>query len=65
MVAAPVIPESTRDILARHADEVVTVLVPINFYGVGQWYEDFSQTGDDEVRELLEQARHRVTPASV
>jgi predicted phosphoribosyltransferase len=64
IVAAPVIPESTRDILARHADEVVTVLVPMDFYGVGQWYEDFSQIGDDEVRGLLEQARHRVTAAA-
>ena len=65
IVAAPVIPRSTCDTLARYADTVVTVLAPIDFYGVGQWYEDFSQTSDDEVRELLEQARHRVAPASV
>ena len=35
------------------ADEVVAVIVPEQFYGVGQWYEDFSQTTDGEVRQLL------------
>jgi len=65
IVAAPVIPRSTYDTLTRYADEVVSVILPIDFYGVGQWYEDFSQTSDNEVRELLEQARHRIAPASV
>jgi putative phosphoribosyl transferase len=35
------------------------VIVPEEFYGVGQWYEDFSQTTDEEVRALLKQANQR------
>jgi predicted phosphoribosyltransferase len=34
-------------------------MVPEDFYAVGQWYQDFSQTSDDEVRELLAQAVRR------
>jgi putative phosphoribosyl transferase len=33
-------------------------MTPEPFYSVGLWYEDFSQTGDDEVHELLERAWH-------
>ena len=35
------------------------MIVPERFYAVGQWYEDFSQTSDDEVRALLAQATRR------
>jgi predicted phosphoribosyltransferase len=42
--------------MQRAADEVAAVMVPEHFCAVGQWYEDFSQTTDDEVRELLGQA---------
>ena len=34
-------------------------MIPERFYAVGQWYEDFSQTSDDEVRDLLAQAARR------
>lgn len=34
-------------------DKVVALLVPEEFYAVGQWYETFAQTTDDEVRKLL------------
>ena len=47
----------------RTADEVVAVIVPEEFYGVGQWYEDFSQTTDEEVRRLLAELNQRDTPA--
>ena len=40
-------------ILGTLADEVVCVLKPEDFRGVGWWYEDFSQTSDEEVRRLL------------
>ena len=49
VVAAPTIARSTYDYLRKNADEVVAVIVPEEFYGVGQWYEDFSQTSDEEV----------------
>ncbi len=59
LVAAPIIAHSTCEILRRFADEVVAILTPIEFYGVGAFYQDFSQTSDDEVRDLLIQARNR------
>ena len=37
----------------------LAVIVPESFSAVGQWYEDFSQTSDEEVRELLAQAAGR------
>jgi predicted phosphoribosyltransferase len=54
VVAAPVIAASTFPEIRRVADEVVAVLVSDEFGGVGGFYEDFSQTSDEEVRELLE-----------
>jgi len=59
VVAVPVIAASTYYEIRRAADDVAAVMVPENFYAVGQWYEDFSQTSDDEVRDLLAQAAHR------
>ncbi len=37
-------------------DEIVCVATPEPFLAVGMWYEDFSETSDEEVRELLAQA---------
>lgn len=59
IVATPVVAEATYHQIRRAADEVAAVMVPENFYAVGQWYEDFSQTSDDEVREILAQAARR------
>lgn len=58
VVAVPVGAESTCRQLARIADDVVCPRRPESFMAVGQWYEDFSQTTDEEVRRLLEQAAH-------
>jgi putative phosphoribosyl transferase len=65
VVAAPTIARSTYDYLRKNADDVVTVIVPEEFYGVGQWYEDFSQTTDEEVHQLLGETNHRAAPATV
>jgi putative phosphoribosyl transferase len=59
VVAAPVIAASTFSEMQRAADEVAAVMAPEHFYAVGQWYEDFSQTSDEEVRDLLAQAARR------
>jgi putative phosphoribosyl transferase len=59
VVAAPVIAASTYYELRRAADEVAAVIMPENFYAVGLWYKDFSQTSDEEVRDLLAQAARR------
>jgi predicted phosphoribosyltransferase len=56
IVATPVVASTTYHRIRREADDVVAVVVPEEFYAVGQWYEDFSQTTDGEVRELLAQA---------
>jgi predicted phosphoribosyltransferase len=64
VIATPVIAHSTHDELKHYADEIVTVLCPEEFYGVGQWYEDFSQTSDDEVRAALTQSNQRLNPAA-
>ena len=64
VVATPTVARSTYDYLRENADEVVAVLVPEEFYGVGQWYEDFSQTSDEEVHRLLAEMDHRQAPAA-
>jgi putative phosphoribosyl transferase len=57
VVAVPVGARSTCDELQGEADEVVCAARPEDFHAVGLWYEDFTQTTDGEVRELLERAR--------
>ena len=52
-VALPVAPFTTHEMLAGAADEMVTAEIGDPFYGVGGFYEDFSQTSDDEVRKLM------------
>jgi putative phosphoribosyl transferase len=59
VVAAPVIAAFAYREIQRQADEVIAVMIPERFYAVGQWYEGFSQTSDEEVRELLAQAVRR------
>jgi putative phosphoribosyl transferase len=53
VVAVPTAPAETCDELRRQADEVVCGVTPEPFYAVGQWYEDFGQTTDAEVTELI------------
>jgi putative phosphoribosyl transferase len=53
IVAVPVGAPSTCRALAREVDDLICAMTPPSFIGVGQYYEDFSQTSDDEVRELL------------
>jgi len=56
VVAVPTAPIETCTELRHLVDEVVCLVTPDPFYAVGLWYEDFSQTTDEEVRGLLEQA---------
>ena len=53
VVAVPVASEDARNRLQQIADEVVCVAVPPDFGGVGRFYDDFSQTTDEEVIQLL------------
>lgn len=56
VVATPVGASDACERLGQIADEVVCALVPASFLAVGQWYRNFSQTSDDEVKALVEQA---------
>lgn len=53
VVAVPVGARETCERLARLADHMVCLAMPVPFDAVGLWYDDFSQTTDDEVRALL------------
>jgi predicted phosphoribosyltransferase len=56
VVAVPIAAPDTCELLRAEVDDVVCAVTPEPFYAVGLWYEDFSQTSDEEVRELLAQA---------
>jgi erythromycin esterase-like protein/predicted phosphoribosyltransferase len=63
VVAVPVAAPEVCEALRSQADEVVCLVTPGPFQAVGAWYEDFSQTTDEEVRDLLRRAR-RPKPAA-
>lgn len=63
VVAVPVAPVSTTREMRGIADDVVVVATPEPFYSVGRFYEEFGQTTDGEVRELLR--RSRAAPVGV
>ncbi len=62
MLAVPVAPPGWTARFATDADELIALETPDPFYGVGQFYDDFSQTTDDEVVACLERAG---TPVAV
>jgi len=62
VVAVPVGARDTCAELKTGADDAICARSPDPFFAVGQWYADFSQTSDDEVRDLLAQA---ATPESL
>jgi putative phosphoribosyl transferase len=63
VVAVPVAADETCDEFRREVDRIVCARTPEPFHAVGLWYEDFSQTTDEEVRELLAKARQRQSGA--
>ncbi|HTX63037.1 MAG TPA: phosphoribosyltransferase [Acidimicrobiales bacterium] len=60
VLAAPVIPTASLEALRGVADEVVCVQSPEPFFAIGQWYDDFTQTTDDEVVRVLDDVACRV-----
>jgi predicted phosphoribosyltransferase len=58
VVAVPVAAVDTCEEFRAEVDEIVCAVTPEQFVAVGLWYQDFSQTTDEEVRELLECATH-------
>jgi predicted phosphoribosyltransferase len=59
VVAVPVSSPETCNQFRSEVDEIVCAFTPEHFQGVGLWYEDFSQTSDEEVSELLKQNQTR------
>ena len=60
VVAVPTAAPETCAAFESEVDEIVCAMTPEPFYGVGRWYEDFSQTTDEEVRALLEEAARQL-----
>src|SRR6266446_5601565 len=58
VVAVPTASPETCEELKTEVDEVVCAITPEPFHAVGYWYEDFTQTTDQEVRELLARRQH-------
>jgi putative phosphoribosyl transferase len=59
ILAVPVAPEDSVAAMRGVADEVVVVDTPPRFFAIGDFYEDFAQTSDEEVVSLLERAAAR------
>ncbi|TET53749.1 MAG: phosphoribosyltransferase [Actinobacteria bacterium] len=55
ILAVPVAPEESKLMLGKEADEVIVLQTPAMFYAVGQFYQFFEQTTDEEVKDLLEE----------
>lgn len=56
VIAVPVGPRGVQEDFSEDADRVVCLQTPANFMAVGQWYDDFGQTSDEEVEQLLARA---------
>jgi predicted phosphoribosyltransferase len=64
VVAVPVAAATACEEIRTQVDEIVCAHTPEPFFAIGFWYEDFSQTSDKEVRELLARARRRPAVSS-
>jgi putative phosphoribosyl transferase len=56
VVAVPTAAPDTCSLLGKMVDEIICLITPSPFGGVGAWYRDFSQTSDGEVQRLLKEA---------
>jgi len=62
VIAVPVAAPATCAEFESEVDQVICAVTPEPFLAVGQWYRDFSQTSDEEVRDLLRRAASFPTP---
>lgn len=60
VIAVPAAAPEACDVFQFEVDDMVCVMTPEPFYGLSRWYEDFSQTTDEEVRMFLEEANHQL-----
>jgi putative phosphoribosyl transferase len=61
VVAVPIAAAESCEQFAQRVDRMVCLETPTPFFGVGLWYENFTQVRDDEVRNLLTRAAERFT----
>jgi len=64
VVAVPVAPAFGCSAIRMEADEVISVAEPELFLAVSQWYQDFSQISDEDVRSLLDRSAPSIPPAA-
>lgn len=64
VVGVPVSSPETCAEFEEIVDEIVCAATPEPFYAVGSWYQDFSETTDEEVRELLDKPTTARTPSA-
>lgn len=57
IVAIPVAPADTINLIKQEVDDLICLLTPIQFWGVGGFYNKFTQTTDNEVIELMQKAK--------
>src|SRR6266851_6666215 len=62
VLAVPVAAPTAVEMLREEADDVVCVATPTDLWSVGQWYQDFAPTADDEVTALLADLRSAASP---
>lgn len=60
VIAVPTAALETCEAFKPKVDEIICATTPEPFYGVSRWYEDFSQTSDEEVQTLLEEAARQI-----
>ena len=60
VVAVPAAAPQAIELFQPEVDEIISVLAPDPFDGVGKWYEDFSQTSDEEVKMLLDESNGHI-----
>lgn len=60
VIAVPVAPPDTLEQFADEADQVICLSAPEQFYAVGQFYKNFSQTEDSEVLSIMKRFSHRI-----
>lgn len=53
VIAVPVAPQATCSMLRTVADEVICLIEAEDFFAIGEWYEDFTQLSDEDVKILL------------
>jgi putative phosphoribosyl transferase len=59
IVAAPVAPRDTFNILKNSADEIIVLYTPDPFISIGRFYEEFDQVSDEQVKEIMRKYGYR------